>query len=147
MIKVKINHKSRQILMNIQKSMDGHKKGLRNGLYEIGRENVKLTRKFITAKNKTGRIYIIGGRRHQASAPGESPANLTGQLRRSVNYVVRGSSQMEFGDEILYGKFLEQGTSKMLPRPHLIRTVNARGQKNVTVLQRNIDREIKRRAK
>jgi hypothetical protein len=33
---------------------------------------------------KTGRVYIIGGKVHQASAPGEAPAIFSGELINSI---------------------------------------------------------------
>lgn len=97
----------------------------RIALYNIGKENVRFTRDIIKRGPKTGILYRIPGRkrRHRASAPGEAPANLTGTLRRGVNFKVKGSDQMEFGDTEIYGKFLEIGTRRMKPRPHLIKAV------------------------
>lgn len=67
---------------------------------------------------KTGRLYRRNGRIHQASAPGEHPANDTGFLIASIatetdENALKGS--VNIGAE--YGKFLEYGTVKMAPRP------------------------------
>lgn len=101
--------------------------GARIALYNIGKANVFYTRNIIKRGPKTGVLYRIPGRkrRHRASAPGEAPANLTGKLRRGVNFQVKGNDQMEFGDTELYGKFLEMGTRKMARRPHLEPAVKA----------------------
>lgn len=95
--------------------------GARIAFYNIGKENTRFTRDIIKKGPKTGILYRIPGRkrRHRASAPGEAPANLTGTLRKGVNFEVKGSDQMEFGDTEVYGKFLELGTRRMKPRPHL----------------------------
>jgi hypothetical protein len=99
---------------------------LSNALYEIGRENVKHLRTLFKAKDKTGRTYLIDGRRHRASAPGEAPASRTGRLARTAGYTVRGTSQVEFGDKAPYGLFLETGTRSIEPRPHIEATVEAK---------------------
>lgn len=80
--------------------------------------------------SKTGRIYfrrIKGGRkrRHQASAPGESPANRTGTYRKSFDFNVRGAKELAVGVTAPYGGFLETGTSRMAPRPGLRNAVRA----------------------
>jgi HK97 gp10 family phage protein len=99
-------------------------KAISNALHEIGADNVKHLRGLIKAKDKTGTVYIVRGRRHIASAPGEPPASLSGRLSRTAGYIVRGTTQVEFGDKAPYGKFLEEGTVNMDPRPHVERTVN-----------------------
>lgn len=65
---------------------------------------------------KSGRMYG----KHQASAPGQSPATDTGGLVKSINWRTfnRGLSA-EVGSNIFYAPFLEDGTSKMVPRPWL----------------------------
>lgn len=146
MISIRPKYKSKRSLIHLKRSADGIRIGLRQALFEIGRENVKHTRKLIADKNKNGRIYIINGFRHQASAPGEAPANLTGTLQKSVGYTVRGSQQMEFGDTIYYGRYLEEGTKKMAARPHLARTVKEKARDAEQALQGAVDRELKRRA-
>ncbi len=65
---------------------------------------------------KSGRIYG----NHQASAPGQPPATDSGGLVKSISWRTfnRGLSA-EVGSHIFYAPFLEDGTSKMDPRPWL----------------------------
>lgn len=51
-------------------------------LYYEGRVKKKLT----AVPARTGRIYIIRGKPHQASAPGEPPAPISGKLRQSITH-------------------------------------------------------------
>lgn len=79
---------------------------------------------------RTGRVYTFRGRKHQASAPGEVPANRTGRLAKSVGYLVSGHDDMQVGEEAEYAGYLENGTHnkdgslRMAPRPHLRVAVN-----------------------
>ena len=94
-------------------------------LYEIGKDLKKKALELID-EPKTGKIYTIeiGGQLivHQASAPGEAPAILTGRLRRSINYKVIGSRMLEFASyDVLYARDLEyrdliNQTGQVLPR-------------------------------
>jgi HK97 gp10 family phage protein len=93
---------------------------IRNGFSFAGDEIVKEMKRLITTGSKTGRMYGS----HQASAPGESPANKTGKLAESGNYKLRGSRQMEVGEEADYAIFLELGTKRMRPRPHVMAAIN-----------------------
>jgi len=96
------------------------KKKIRNALYEVGQENIQYVRDLM-AEKKHGRIYIIRGIEHQASAPGEAPAIRSGRLARSLFYNVRGHRHVEIGANTRYAGFLEKGTDKMEPRPYLRR--------------------------
>lgn len=72
---------------------------------------------------KTGRLYRVSktGPLHQASAPGEPPAILTGRLRQSVVFELteRGDGiEAVIGSSVKdYPAMLEFGTSRMEPRP------------------------------
>lgn len=149
MITVHLDHYSRKVKVKILKSDSIFKTGIRNALFEIGRENVRHTRRLIRDPNKNGRIYRIKGRIHQASAPGEAPANLSGKLAKTMGYNVRGSKEMEFGDKEEYGKYLELGTKnqdgsiRMKRRPHLEKTVDDRGNENAAILLKAVDRGLK----
>lgn len=137
----------RGILLSIgTRHKKNHQDGLRHALVEIGKEVTQLTAKYILGPPKTGRIYIINGRPHQASAPFESPAELTGKLRRSINFKVSGSRQLRVGETAYYAKWLEEGTrdNKILPRPHLIRAIRARQRKVVKIIEENVNRQLNR---
>jgi len=92
--------------------------GIRFGLYNFGTKLRKDIKAAILKKNKTGRIYNIrrGNRRirHRASAKGEAPANLSGNLRASVGFEVKGvdlkigyRDKSSKGNPVDYGKRLE----------------------------------------
>lgn len=94
----------------------------------------------ILSPPKTGRIYNKGGSFHQASAPGEAPANFTGKLVRSSHVSVnRSKLSATVTWRALYADMLEAGTENMEPRP-FARPAAAKLQKTI---QRNIDRAIK----
>lgn len=54
------------------------------------------------------------------SKPGEPPHVQTGRLRASIAYEVEGNVT-RIGTNVIYGRHLEVGTSKMAPRPWLRR--------------------------
>lgn len=70
---------------------------------------------------KTGRAYKRGSKVHIASSPGNPPAIDTVELLRSIVVDVK-SEGIEVGALIgaPYAPFLEEGTSRMEPRPFLI---------------------------
>lgn len=147
MITIIPDHKNMKVLIKIDKAIIIIKKGLRNALHEIGQENKRHCKKLILDPPKTGRIYLSRTKPspHQASAPGEAPANWTGALRKNVRYRVYGHDRMEFGDGViksakegagLYGKYLEEGTKKIKPRPHVGRTVDEKQKDNFKTIER-----------
>ncbi len=126
------------------------RKGIRQGMARAGQTLIAVASREILKGPKTGRIYIrrdsIGRRRrHQASAPGETHANLTGTLRRSLSFQKHGATELEFGYGVSSGKsapdyarFVEFGTTKMKARPSLRNTLNSQ-QGNLT---QHFEREI-----
>lgn len=105
--------------------------GIEKAFWRSGKTLMKKFSEQVLDKSmKTGIVYIrkdrLGRRRrHQASAAGESPANRTGLYRRSVGFIVQGSTQLVFGDSAPYAGFLETGTSRMAARPGLGNAVRA----------------------
>ena len=93
-------------------------RAIKRALYDVGKDMYAEVRRLIKEGPKTGRKYKVKGRTHTASAPGQPPANWTGALRRSVGFKVR-KNEVEYGYKIRYGEYLEEGTSKMAPRPGL----------------------------
>lgn len=117
--------------------------GIQKSLYQSGKDLKATFNRQVLAKDKTGTVYIRRNkagarRRHQASAEGESPANRTGNYRRSTGFYVNGGNELVFGNAAKYGGFLELGTSRMKPRPGLGNAVNA----NERNLIRNFATEI-----
>lgn len=86
---------------------------------EVGTLVTNKLRYIIRNGPRTGRVYTFRGRKHQASAPGEAPANRTGRLANSVGYEASGHHTLRVGEEAEYAAFLERGTRKMGRRPHL----------------------------
>lgn len=145
MIRIKEDRQNMRTFVSIDDATYRVRRGLRGGLLEIGRENSKHVKKLIRKPPKSGRLYKFKGRRHQASAAGEAPANRSGRLARSIGFKASGWSRCEFGDRELYGKFLERGTRKMRPRPHLIRTVDEKRRDNFNSIVQATGKEINKK--
>ena len=146
-VQIKPARQNRKVFFELKNMPRTINKSIHNSLFEIGKENVRHVQNLMRER-KTGRIYRIEGRNHQASAPFiEAPAILSGNLLRSINYEVRGSSQMEFGDKSMpgrapYGKFLEEGTKKMKKRSHIRRTVQEKYKDNFNSLEGYVKRGL-----
>lgn len=116
------------------------KKGIKNAFIQIRKNIVDESKRLITDPPKTGRVYLIRLRgktiRHQASAAGQAPANLSGKLRSTVAAKVNASStQMEFGagnNSVRYAGILEVGGGRIKKRPYLIKSIN-NNRKNIEV--------------
>lgn len=127
-IKVIADPGNQSVIIGLKNAPSATRRGIRLGFFYLGKDLRQGARDGIKRAPKTGRLYRIRGRRarHRASAPGEDPANLTGKLRASVGFDVKGSDSMEFGyrGSVDYGAFLEEGTNRMKKRPALLRQVN-----------------------
>ena len=142
MITVKATRRTQEVLIDVPGHLRKHRRGLENALYEIGGEVVRETARLIINGPKTGRVYSFRGQRHRASAPGEPPANRTGRLARSGDFKVRNWQEMTVGETEEYAKFLEDGTKRIAPRPHLIRAVNTKAKDTQIAILDNVKREI-----
>lgn len=123
------------------------KLSIRHGFFKLAKDLKQTANKEMLRRPKGGRTYfrrIKGGRRrrHVASAPGETHANMTGTLRRSMGWRVRGHMSMEFGYGVDRGASapdhadaIENGSSRILARPSLRNAIKA--------TQRNAERYFK----
>jgi hypothetical protein len=136
---------TRQVLIDLGDHDRRFRVGIREGLYELGRITQDEIVRLITTGPRTGRTYKRPGRPdHIASAPGEPPANDTGALAAGVDYVVR-DLEMEIGDTVPYGVYLELGTRRMRgERPHLILGVNNTAGDGVVILGDRVHRRVGR---
>lgn len=130
--------KGNEVLVSIEGAEKATKKGIRIAFHEIGAENRRHARKLIRTGKRSGRTYIIKGKRHRASAVGEVPANLTGNLARKVFYRVPSWYKMEFGDDAEYAQYLEP------IRPFLLKTIEDRNTENINIVAHYTDKEIKK---
>ena len=127
---IEIDRNNKRVFLQIQNAPGATERGIRNAFYLIGKDLRRTSRNFVIRGPKTGRLYRLPGRqsRHRASAPGQPPANRTGTLQKSVDFLVKGSDQMLFGvdSDADYAKFLELGTTKMEKREFLIKAIEQR---------------------
>ncbi len=125
------------------------KKGARKGFYLNGKMLVQDVREKMTKGPKSGNTYLIyrglGGRLlkrprlHIASRPSEYPAIISGNLRKSVDFKVRGHSRMEFGagdGSMIYAKTLEKRNK------YLRRTIASSRNIFKTTMNREINKSL-----
>ena len=136
-IKFKSDRKNDRVFLVIKDIPKLTRRGLRQGMFKVGHSLIAVASRDILRGAKTGVVYIRRDRsgrrrRHQSSAPGETHANRSGLLRRSLSFQLRGSSEIEFGYGVSSGKeapdyagFVEFGTTKMKARPSLRNTLNS----------------------
>lgn len=80
--------------------------------------------KRVLSGSRHGRVYRVPAtkRTYTASAPEEAPAVRLGALRQSYEWELQGKgahARAIIGTRIKYSTWLEFGTSRMAPRPHL----------------------------
>ncbi len=78
------------------------RKAMRRCWYAFGKDLKAEASKEIMRRPKSGRVYLIRTksgrlRRHVASKPGETHANFSGAMRRSLSWKVTGFDSLEFG--------------------------------------------------
>ena len=90
---------------------------------------------------KSGRTYekYNPRRTHKASAPGQAPASDTGNLVSQIMSVADGKNTL-VESRAEYSKFLEFGTSKILPRPFLFPASEKSTKKIVQVLIQKLNK-------
>ena len=144
MINLRSHPNNRDFFVEIEGLENRLRRTVRRGWFKLGKDLKQTANKEILRRPKGGRTYIRrtrGGRRrrHVASAPGETHANMSGKLRRSIGWRVSGSDRMEFGYGVArgesapaYANAIENGSFKILARPSL--------RNAITATQRNAER-------
>lgn len=143
-VTVTVHKRSKRVLIDLGRHDSFFRRGIRDALEDIGEIHKDEIIRLLETGPKTGRIYKRPGRPdHQASAPGQAPASDTGDLVKSVDFEAR-DHELEVGDRISYGEFLEDGTKKMKPRPHIVVAANNIAGQAVTLLSERVQRRIGR---
>ena len=148
---ITIDSGSRTAIAKIKDLNKLTKSGVEYGAYTSDKGLQDATSKEILRKPKGGKVYIrrdkIGRKRkHRASAPGETHANMTGTLRRSLGFKV-SSKDIEFGYGVVkndapeYAEWVEFGTKRMAARPSLQNGIKSQRRN----FQNNFEREIGKR--
>lgn len=139
------NHKAQFLIDN---TVPLTKRGIRQGFYQVGKQLRASANKEILAKNKTGRVYLIRRgkvrRKHRASAPGQTFANLSGAARRQLGFDVHGTSELEFGfrrNSLTdpYTKVLETS----LNRPALGNAVKKESGNSINLMESELKKALK----
>ena len=105
-------------------------KAVTSGLSAIGRYMRKTIREDLDKKSvgSTKAVRYNPKRKVWVSPAGTSPNSDTKELRKSISFELRtknGKTESVFiGTDLDYGKYLEEGTSKMKARPYLL--INAK---------------------
>lgn len=146
MLEFKADHNNKQVFAQLDEIDDRTRRGIRQFWFALGKSLLKSFNAEVLRKPRSGRIYKIRRgktrRRHTASEPGETPANISGNYRRSAGYQLRGDSEMQFGNSAEYAGFLENGTSKMAERPGLGNAVRDTESESLQDASTLIEREL-----
>ena len=111
-----------EIQANLNKISTAAKQLISHAVFKGVADVEKEAKMSIQRGGKSGIVYqrYSPKRTHRSSAPGEPPASDTGYL---VNNIKRKMDMDKLGGEIrsraAYSKYLEYGTSKMMPRPYM----------------------------
>lgn len=140
---IKFSQKDSSAFDNLSHMTKTTQNNIESAWYLIGDSVTRLVDKKIISPPKTGRLYRAkrGSRTisHRASASGESPANLTGALRKSVGSKGQGWQKMEIGagsgtagGGVQYARRLELGDKPgakpfIAKRPYLSNSIDEQG--------------------
>ena len=158
---ISADHANKKVELQIRAIKTLSREAIRKGFYFIGRELREEAKRSIINGPKSGRLYRIKGRKnlHRASAPGESPANLFGNLQKSIGYIVKGSDSMEFGaggesgklhglarKDVKYARRLELGGGSVAQRPYLSKAIDAKEKQVSTIFENELKRSLNKPA-
>lgn len=140
-----------KVLVKLEQANILTEKGIRRAWFAVGKDLKASANKEILRRPKGGRTYIRRDRagrrrRHVASAPFETHANMTGALRKSIGWKVRGV-QLEYGYGATkpapsYAPFVELGTTKMEPRPSIQNSIKENRRNTERHLSDSVLREL-----
>ncbi len=149
MLRFEADHTNKQVTAQLDELDMRTRQGIRRFWFALGKSLLKSFNKEVMRKPRSGRVYKVRRgrvtRRHVASQPGETPANLSGNYRKSGGYQLRGAMEMQFGNSAEYSGFLENGTSRMAARPGLGNAVAATEGESLQDASTLIERELYKR--
>ena len=128
-------------LKNLKALQNGLDKELTNVLRGGGQLIRAEAVRSIQGGAKSGRTYekYNPRRTHKASAPGQAPASDTGNLVSNIRSISDGKNTL-VESRASYSKFLEFGTSKLLPRPFMFPASEKAKKKIIEVLIQKLNK-------
>ncbi len=144
----KIQPKSRRVIEKLIGLDNLTKQGIRQGMFDSGHGLIKNASTEILRKPKSGHTYFIRDkagrvRRHVASAPGETHANLTGTTRRSLSFKLAGVTSFEFGYGVSGGVEAPDYAEELeSTRPSLQNAIRSENQNMIQHFERQILRQF-----
>jgi len=137
---IKIQNKNR-LISKLKKLSDSSQFPVKQTLLKSAIKIENDSKKLISTGSRSGVVYYRGGVASRRSAPGEPPKTDTGRLVSSIKKTKLNSGfEYLVGTNVKYGRYLEFGTNKILPRPWLQPTFL----KNKKEIIKNINREVKK---
>jgi phage gpG-like protein len=115
MIEMKISESSLKVLADFRQYSNRVQDELENELDSMGLDIVPAMVKNMRNTPKKSEARKDG---HQVSKPGAPPAWDTGHLKNNFE-ISRIGGTLEVGTNVVYAKFLQEGTKKMKARPFL----------------------------
>ena len=152
-MRIHISREGVRALAKIDEHAEITERVIRHAWFELGKELRGVAQQEIRSLDKRGRVYFIRGpsgrrRRHIASAPGQSHANRSRRLERSISWKIRGDNSLGFGYGVSitardaapdYAAWVEFGTRAtptrppMAARPSLLNAVNLAAPRRIQV--------------
>lgn len=120
MYRLTFDPKNKTVIFDLDQKSLQSERAARQALYKTAKHIKETTQKKIRTGTRSGIKYKRLRRR--SSAPGEYPANQSGNLAKSIGFNVLSSFRIEVGARVKYAGYLEDGTGKMAPRPYLSQT-------------------------
>lgn len=149
MINIQMDRKNQKVLVKIAKIDKSMHEGMRLGFIEMGKNLVRQTENKILSEPKQGKVYknirLKNGdvvSEHTSSAPGQTPALLSGEYHDELDYIPNGWQGLQFINEAPHAEYLELGTKNMLPRPGMRNAIVDNLKSNRKYLETNIEKEI-----
>ncbi|MAF25813.1 hypothetical protein CL634_09610 [bacterium] len=144
MIELKINNPN--ALPKMHKDLeDAFQEGIKQGMQAIGMHLVNVIKKDIKKKSPNSTRGKRRGKNVWVSPAGESPNNDTGGLTSSMMYELMGNNdEVLVGTTLNYGRYLEEGTSKMAQRPYIKKNALEQEDRMAEILTESIQKQIER---
>jgi len=137
---IKIKNKNR-LISRLKNLSEASQLPVKQTVFKSALKIENDTKKLIATGSRSGVIDSRGGITFRRSAPVEPPKTDTGRLVSSIKKTkFKNGFEYLVGTNVTYGRFLEFGTTKMLPRPWLQPTFL----KNKKEITKNIDNSVKK---